>query len=67
MNFDTRPTDDIEPMIPPLPTTERRTPTDQRSQPTSDRPTPERPTDTTYATSYTRDYEEIEPGVPRMR
>lgn len=55
-----RPATEIEPMVPLLPNTETST----------DRPTrrrPERPPQTDYATSYTRDTEEIMPGVPDLR
>jgi hypothetical protein len=59
----TRPTDDIDPMVPIMPGTDictdgGRSPTERA---------PERPLDTTYSTEYSRDTEEIAPMVPDLR
>jgi hypothetical protein len=56
----TRPTDEIDPMVPMLPRTEIRTDGGRTAAP---EPTPEPPLDTTYATEYDRGTEEIAPMV----
>ena len=62
----TRPATEIEPAVPPMPTTAR---TDGGRAPA--RETPRRPFDrppsTDHAAAYCRDTEEIEPGVPDLR
>lgn len=62
----TRPTTEIEPAVPPMPTTAR---TDGGRTPP--RETPRRPFDrpprTDHAAECCRDTEEIEPGVPDLR
>ena len=55
----TRPTDEIEPMIPMISDEE----TQSIPTPTRDGGRYERPPETDYATSYTRDVESILPGV----
>ncbi|ERG93096.1 MAG: hypothetical protein J07HQW1_03151 [Haloquadratum walsbyi J07HQW1] len=55
----TRPTDEIEPMVPLIDDEE----TQSIPTPTRDGGQHERPPETEYATSYTRDVESILPGV----